>query len=66
MLVEQQLAKLTFKEYLKEIESELYAALEALEEGDVVTVRQCSTRASAMTNDAWKAKREEEVDQNNS
>lgn len=49
----------TFKEYLTEIESELYTALEALEQEDLITVRQCSARAQAKTNEAWRERRKD-------
>lgn len=43
----------------KEIESELWAALNALEEGDIIGVRQCAARAQSGANEAWRASRKE-------
>lgn len=50
---------MTVEEIAKEIESELYTALEALEQGDFITVRQCSARAQADAIEAFKQKRDE-------
>jgi len=43
----------------KEMEAELWAALDALEKDDIVTVRQCAGRAQSAATPAWQALRRE-------
>lgn len=52
----------TASEHIKEIESALYEALEALENDDLIRVRQCAGQAQQSTNDAWRARRREHGD----
>ncbi len=51
MVVEE---KMTFEDYLKTIESELYEAIAALEGEDLARVRQCSARAQSASLEAWR------------
>ena len=37
-----------------EIETDLYSALEALEAGDIITVRQCAARTQTNAVDLWR------------
>lgn len=52
---------MTLEEIAAEIEADLYAALEALEQRDFITVRQCSARAQADAIDAFKKKQADEA-----
>lgn len=54
----------TYHQQLKEIEDELYAAIEALERGDIIGVRQCSARAQTGAVAAWQAQRHTEENDN--
>lgn len=49
----------TYNSIVKELEQELYDAIQALEEGDLITVRQCSGRAQHRATAAWQAQRTE-------
>ena len=51
---------MTFAQLKAEIEKELYAALEALESDDLITVRQCTARAHTDVHDMWKLRRQNE------
>lgn len=48
-----------YKALLEQVERELYDALQALEDGDLPTVRSCTARAENDVIDAWKVKRAE-------
>lgn len=46
-----------FDEYMQKIERDLYDALEALDSGDLITIRQCSARVKENANSAWQCVR---------
>lgn len=51
---------MTYQQHMKEIEEELYAAIEALERDDIIGVRQCSARAQTSAVAAWQSRNKTE------
>ena len=52
-----EIVKPSYDDLVVGIEKELYTAIEALERGDLIGVRQCSARAQSGAAEAWQTQR---------